>query len=353
MRRDALCIVLGLLLGAAPLAIGQGQDEEQLAERLRALQNALAKAMHRAPAVEGIPAVDARGYELAVVPVADLTAAIQDHYPPVNRLGGHKDAEGPLFGMVGEEALQPFGTIEEVMELVRGSVWPQDWEEGGQILAQGKNLVIHHKPAMASGVRTFLDRDLRPRSHRSVTVRAEIIEVSAAFHRTLTGLKDATLPSAKRFALDEAVKAKTAKVLFSGRVTGLLKQRVVLWHGRQVAVLADAEVEVAEKSKTTDPVVDVVQAGGYIWVRAVVSAADRVRLDIAVGLDELKEPIEQRETNQSGTLDMPVIATVRARTTIEMPVRTWAMVGNGVAGKDHVRILLVRGELLPRGRAKR
>ncbi len=57
MRRELIFVVLGLTLGAAPRAIGQGDDEGVLQERLRLLQTALHKAIHRAKPVAAVPAV--------------------------------------------------------------------------------------------------------------------------------------------------------------------------------------------------------------------------------------------------------------------------------------------------------
>ena len=239
------------------------------------------------------------------------------------------------------------------MELVRSSVWPAEWEGGGSITAQRKQFVIYHKAAMARGVRTFLDKDLRTRMHRSVLVEAEILDVSAAMYRGLRKLKGSTLPSAKRFGLDEAIKSKAASVLFRGRVTGLATQRVLMWHGRQVAVLTDTDVEVADNARCTDPIIDAVQAGGYISVRPKIGGGGkRLLLDVQVRMDELKQPIAKRDTFRNGTLDMPEIETVEARATLSVPVRAWALVGTTPFGKDRMRIVLVRGEVLERGGAK-
>ncbi|MHC4547203.1 MAG: hypothetical protein ACYTEZ_00365 [Planctomycetota bacterium] len=120
---------------------------------------------------------------LRIHPVADLTLGLTDFIPPqITQIGVDEDSETPLFGGQAEEAPQPYGTIEELMELVRGSVSPQTWEEGGQINNQGKNLVIHAPPTVQNQVAEFLD-DLRAFAGIVITVEARFLEVSDLFLR--------------------------------------------------------------------------------------------------------------------------------------------------------------------------
>ena len=149
MRRDVLWIVLGLLIGAAPLAIGQEEDGELL-ERLRALQTQLHKQINRHRAVNNLAPLNVGKLQLDLLPVADLTMGRYDHIRPDHRIAGHEENEHPLFGNLAEEAPQPFGTIEELMELVRGSVWPDSWENDGAMMtaSHGQLIVMQTPPVM-------------------------------------------------------------------------------------------------------------------------------------------------------------------------------------------------------------
>jgi tetratricopeptide (TPR) repeat protein len=120
---------------------------------------------------------------LRIHPVADLTLGLTDFIPPqITQIGVDEDSETPLFGGQAEEAPQPYGTIEELMELVRSSVSPATWEEGGNINNQGKNLIIHAPPAVQNQVAEFLD-DLRAFSGIVITIESRFLEVSDMFLR--------------------------------------------------------------------------------------------------------------------------------------------------------------------------
>jgi general secretion pathway protein D len=122
---------------------------------------------------------------LRIHPVADLTLGLTDFIPPqITLVGVDEDSEAPLFGGQAEEAPQPYGTIEELMELVRTSVTPAAWEEGGTISAQGKNLVVYAPPEVQNQVAQFLD-DLRSFAGIVITIESRFLTVSDNFLRDL------------------------------------------------------------------------------------------------------------------------------------------------------------------------
>jgi general secretion pathway protein D len=122
---------------------------------------------------------------LRIHPVADLTLGLTDFIPPqITLVGVDEDSEAPLFGGQAEEAPQPYGTIEELMELVRTSVSPLTWEEGGNIAPQGKNLVVYAPPGVQNQVAQFLD-DLRAFSGIVITIESRFLTVSDRFLRDL------------------------------------------------------------------------------------------------------------------------------------------------------------------------
>ncbi len=121
---------------------------------------------------------------LRIHPVADLTLGLTDFIPPqITQIGVDEDSETPLFGGQAEEAPQPYGTIEELMELVRASVSPLTWEEGGgQLNAQGKNLVVYAPGPVQNNVAKFLD-DLRAFSGVVITIESRFLSVTDGFLR--------------------------------------------------------------------------------------------------------------------------------------------------------------------------
>ena len=126
-----------------------------------------------------------RDMALRIHPVADLTLGLTDFIPPqITLVGVDEDSEAPLFGGQAEEAPQPYGTIEELVELVRTSVAPAAWEEGGQINPQGKNLVVYAPPEVQNQVAQFLD-DLRAFAGIVITIESRFLTVSDNFLRDL------------------------------------------------------------------------------------------------------------------------------------------------------------------------
>ena len=124
-----------------------------------------------------------RNFVLRVHPVADLTLPLTDFIPPqITQVGVDDDSEAPLFGGTAEEAQQPYGTIDELMELVRNSVDPLLWEEPATITAQGKNIIVWNTPKVQADVTRFLD-DLRAFAGLVVTIESRFLTVTDAFLR--------------------------------------------------------------------------------------------------------------------------------------------------------------------------
>ncbi|MHC4957037.1 MAG: hypothetical protein ACYTGN_01580 [Planctomycetota bacterium] len=339
MRRVGFTLLLGALLTAAPLATGEG-EEEQLKERLRALEKALHKAIHEAEAADGVPAANVSGYQLGVFPVADLATPRYDHIAPQ----GHRlseDSEMPLFGGLASEGAIPFGTVEELLELVRSVVWPESWEEGSSIVATSHRLIAFSTRPVLKDLGRYLDNNLRPRALRCVTAEAEVVTVPLALYNKLLAGEGSVLSTAQRHELEKAIEAKAARRVFGGRVTGLTSQRIVLWHGEQIATVGDADVEVAEGAQTSDPVISVVQAGGSLSIRAVqAGTSSRMRVEADVRLDEIAK-IDAGETERNGALDLPRLTSISGRVGITLPSRTWAIVATGRAS-DGMRLVLLR-----------
>jgi general secretion pathway protein D len=121
--------------------------------------------------------------------VADLTSGLTDFIPPTIQLVGPdsvSDEENPLFGAEGEEPVLPYGTIDELIDLIRGAVEPSFWEgdvEGAEIRSSGEHsLVVKATPEIQTQVEQFLN-DLRGFAGIVVTVETRFLEIGDAFLR--------------------------------------------------------------------------------------------------------------------------------------------------------------------------
>ncbi|MHC4939542.1 MAG: hypothetical protein ACYTHK_11280 [Planctomycetota bacterium] len=345
MRKDLWAAVLGFLVGAA--AIAGGDDEDTLREELRRLQREAARAAQKHWESDGRPPSDDAGNQIAVYPMEDLIAPLYDELP----MSGEYLSEGkeyPVFGGQAEEGILPFGTIEEIAELARTVVDPAVWEETASLAMTGQSLVSLAPPATNGRVRELLDRKLRPLAHQGVSVEFEVVELPGKLlHSLRTGTKPLT--NAQRTALDEAIRAGTARRVIALRGSGTLGTRFSIWHGKQVALRADSDVEVAQTASTADPVIQIGQAGGWLGVRAERGdSGNSLKLDLRLRLRELKE-VRRHETDQAGVLDLPTLTDQNADVILDVTPGAWNVAGAGGVEAGRQRVFLVRASALARG----
>jgi hypothetical protein len=336
----ALWAAAGFLLGAAALAGGQGDEDlrdklielESLSARLRALDAERTEA----------PLVNEHGFEADSIAVADLVAPVHDF------LRARRITHGTaFFGGRSEEAPQPYGTIEELMELVRVNVRPDAWETGAQMTCFGRSFLLLARPDVSRAVRTFLDKELRPGARRTVNLQLEILEAEEPLAAALAAATGGEVDAALRARIDEALGAGKARRTFDGRVLALSRQQVVLWHGAQVATVADADVEVAQRAEISDPFVDIELLGTIVEARATVGEDPaRVRVRISVDSDEIERPVRAAETEQSGALHMPVRSTMRVEAELWTGNDRWAVAAERASAEGRRRFLLVRPSVI-------
>ena len=120
--------------------------------------------------------------------ISDLTTGLTDFIPPTIQLVGPdqvSDEDSPLFGTEAEEPVFPYGSADELIELVKSAVQPNFWEdvEGANIASQGEGtLVVKATPEIQEQIASFLD-DLRGFAGIVVTVESRFLEVSENFLR--------------------------------------------------------------------------------------------------------------------------------------------------------------------------
>jgi len=345
MRKEAIFALVGFLVGAATLA--GGDDEGDLREELERLQREAARAMQRNWEANDLPPSDGSGNQVGFFPLEDLGTPRYDVLPPTHDLV-LEGSESPLFGGYAEEGQLPFGTNEEVMELIRVSVDPAAWETGIVTLA-GDSMVVASRPSTVGRVRTFLDRTLRRLAHRGVAMDFEAVDVSAAMGRSLSGADAGRLFAEARAKLDNAISTGAAQRVFGLKGIGSLGTRFVVWHGREVAIVSDFDVEVAQTASTADPVVAIVQSGGYIATRAEVDDSGRnISLDLGLRLEELLG-IRRHETRRSGVVDLPERTEQANRLAVRVPNGVWTIASSGTTDDGKQRLFLVRASLIERG----
>ena len=129
-------------------------------------------------------------YNLALVvhSVADLTAGLTEFKPPKIDLVPSdqvNDEENPLFGGESEETIKPYGSIDDIIELVKSAVGTAEtWTiDGVSIAAQGTlGIVVKHTAEVQGQVEKFLN-DLRAFAGIVVTIETRFLTVSDNFLR--------------------------------------------------------------------------------------------------------------------------------------------------------------------------
>ena len=120
--------------------------------------------------------------------VADMTTGLTDFIPPrIDLVSGDQvnDEANPLFGGEGEEPVKPFGTIEDLIELIKSAVGgPGTWEvPETSIAASGQiAIIVKHTAEVQDQVAKFLN-DLRAFAGIVVTVETRFLQVSDDFLR--------------------------------------------------------------------------------------------------------------------------------------------------------------------------
>lgn len=335
LGRAALWGAAGFLLGASALAVGEG--DEDLREKLIELERLSAKLRALDGERAGLQAPNENGFEFDVFPIVDLVAGVPGFQQPQPFERNRTE----LFSGVADEAPQPYGTIEEIMEMIRVRVRPHTWEhEGARIGCLDGSIFVFAKPDVNREVRAFIDKELRPGARCTVNLEIEVVEAPEPVGGALAAAAGAELDAALRTRLDEAIAAGKAKRIFAGCIRTLSHQQVVLWHGAQQAVLADADPALDPGADAVDPVVDIELLGTIVHACSTV-AADRVRVQISLENNVADRPARTVTTERAGVIQMPARAKSRMEADLQVKGDCWA-VAAGSGGTERRRFLLVR-----------
>ena len=170
------------------------------------------------------------------------------------------DEESPLFGAEGEEPVLPYGTIDELIELIKTTVEPVFWQvtEGADMRSQGeRTLVVRATPEVMAGIAVRL---AWLEKHALGTVELDLVVVP--------GLEAIRGPDAGPLSPEQAAallrQASGPSLMMSGR----LNQLMAAWAGLQQSYVQDYDVEVAQDSFVGDPIVGVMNLGLSASARA-------------------------------------------------------------------------------------
>lgn len=246
------------------------------------------------------------------------------------------DEARPLFGGEAEEARLPVGGLDELIELLKAEVDPASWESvaGADIRAlDDATLVVRNVPdvqaALGAALKRYEDRWLRP-----VLVEVQAVRLPADLPRG--GLSP------------EAATALAQQPGAALSLTALPGQRVASFAGRQVAYLADYDVEVAQKAHIDDPIMLVANLGLAVDLRAVPSAdGSRVLLGLEGRLSVLDALPRVAAGGEGREVETPSLSGCTVRSVVEVPAGVWTLV-DGASGADSSWAFLVRARTAPR-----
>jgi len=302
---------LAALLFVGGFAVARAQDEGLRGE-LAALERAAAdQRIARAPVA---PEPPRKPRPLHRIPVITVTSPILLRNPP-----GYADAYWGEAEVVSsgpgptEWGPQPFGTIEEIAELL-GDREAQLGFARPTLFAEGYELVYRGSPEGAARIEGYLEKEMRPRVLRTAA-----------------------------FEVDWVMGAGRGGRSFRARFLSLVGSRSMFWVGRQQAVLADTDVVVpGGPHGATDPAVWRIFSGEWI-LPELTGSGSMLASVIAFESRGLEGTLRRVETRYTGTLDMPRIQ----ETVVQSPARLhpgqWEVIHRGDG------LLRVRAHVLPRG----
>ncbi len=287
---------------------------------------------------------DAQGeLVLRIYPVGELTHGRMSYVRPAEPVVAPdrvSDERRPLFGGPLPEPTFPLGTVDELVELIQVSVDPFFWEqrEGAQIYTLGElRIAVRATEAVHAKVLERL-REFERMVGRTVTIELESWHVEKTRAEGLLGGEAQTTLGAA--ALDQLRRAGTAGPAVS--ITAFSGQMAVAWGGRQVSWIGDADVEVAQESSSTDPIVLVSNLGLMVQAMAAVAPDDTVLLGLDAALAEIAVN-RTLATLRNGSLQAPHHDVTRIRPVVHVPSGAWVVLdGQMPAGGDAAWVFVAR-----------
>lgn len=240
--------------------------------------------------------------------------------PPV---GPHEvsDEERPLFGAPDREPVYPVGQVDELIELIQGMVQPRSWEtiEEAELRSMGERaLVARNRPEVLDEVARWLAR-LEERVLGTATIEVR------AMHGAGDGTKAAVGPSLS--------------------MTAFLNQRASGFSGSQYAYVQDYDVEVAQDSDISDPIVGVANLGLGVDARIMPGGSvEHVTVEVDVRLSSLAST-RQVTTGEHRSVEVPAFDVTTAKAVLHVVPGQWTpLAGREGEGGWSFELRVTRGQ---------
>jgi len=305
---------LAAVLFAGGFAFVRAQDDD-LRTELAALERALADLQRAEVSTEY--SIPDEPVELHRIPVITATSPLFFRNAPGDVEGYWSTLEGVHSGPgPTEDGGQPFGTIEEVAELLR----VRDEQAGfnaPELMASGYELLFRGTAEAAARIRGYLENELRPRVLRTA-----------------------------RFEVDWEMGAGRGDQSFRAQMLSLVGARGMFWVGRQQAIVRDSDVSPTfGPLGIVDPLVDRVYTGEWVLPELIGDGAV-LQGPIRFESRRLDGALRSIATRRSGTLDMVSMRETVTRPNARLASNEWERVYAGAG------VLRVRASVLERGAAR-
>ena len=256
-------------------------------------------------------------FEWCIFPVAAITAGRTEFdlrgekgfipFPPdqVN------DEENPLFGSEGEESRKPFGTVDDVLELVKAHEPHAFDREGVLISAEGTvGLVVRASRSAQSRIAAYLG-SLEREALRTITI--DVVAVRGDARAADEGGVEAALACGALVPLGGARGACVVGGVTSARI------------GTEFTYLQDQDVEVAQDAYISDPIVSVLKGGLYWRGDVIEGVGDRITVRFDGTWAEPGEPDRLTLPRSGEAVERITAKATRAVGFLDLVVGRWTL----------------------------
>ncbi len=237
-----------------------------------------------------------------------------------------QDYPGPVFEADGEEAgaaptaafsMSDPTIAEQLVSTIRTNIAPGSWDEApdqAQLVQMSGAIFVLQRPSVHDKIREFLEA-MRSQPPRQVQVDARVIELDPAVHDMLDAGGGGALPAASVKEIEEAIRAKKARVTAAWSILGLNGQR---FHS---TLLFDREYvddyDVDEKTGSPSPVYKTLHWGHAIDLRPTLVSAEagRVNVELHVQCCDASDPLPVEKAGDL-TLQVPRVDRGAVHTTV-------------------------------------
>jgi hypothetical protein len=276
--------------------------------------------------IEPAPAKPADDVSLQILPIRAVARAGVRPRGPDFRSPNVSGMDASSVGEAAEEA-SPRINVDGLVEKIR-ALRPDVAPEERRVLQVGGFLVLDGNRAFVTEARDLVSKAVDDSTHAlSVEVRAGTV-AAAGF----------TAPGSDEL---EALAAMLPRHTFTAAMPG---DRVVILAGETHAYLKDRDVEIAQTSTVSDPIVDTFFTGLSASCEAVPSDQGRCAIDFRLEYQELIE----MSTIATGSSEVPEIELPRIAATVsdvstEIPMGSWALLQSSpLEGTDRQLVVLIR-----------